>query len=182
MLAVRALSILAIGLGILVAAPIVQAAQLAQGGQQTPAPLPQNIINSITATGCDSAKLDAAVKQAAADNQTIAADIAAFAVGQCPNDAAGVAGAAASAAPTQVGAILVAVIEALPPTQQQNDAPGIIAALLDAVPEAGDQITAAIGQLAFSAGQDNGFGNRSNIGAPLVAPHTDVPSSPTTPL
>ncbi|HVM77674.1 MAG TPA: hypothetical protein VMU06_01555 [Stellaceae bacterium] len=175
----RALAALVIGTGVMLGASISHAAQVAQA-QETPQPLPQDVVSAITQSSCDSAALDAVVKQQVAAHQDLAGDIAGLAVSRCPGDAADVAATAASASPTQVAAILIAVIEALPPGQQENAAPGIVAALENAVPEAGAQITSAITQLAFNPGPNLGTGGRSNIGAPLVAPHTDPPSSQTT--
>ena len=168
------------GLGLLLSASIAGAAtsQLAQNqnnNQQGPNVLPPTVIQSITQAGCNPAQLEAAVKAAVAANPNMAADIAAVAVGQCPSDAAGIAGAAASADPTDAAAIVVAVIGALPPGQQENNAPLIVAAVEDAVPGSTDQITTAITALAFNPGP---VGTRGNEGAPLVAPHTDVQGSP----
>ena len=174
MFRLRMLAMLAIGAAVIFAAPVGHATQVAQGGQQTPPALPQNVINSITTATCDPTRLEAAVKQAVAANPDLAADIVSLAVGQCPGDAAGVAATAAAAAPTQAAAIVVAAITALPPGQQQNNAPEILVAVEQAVPEAADQITTAITALAFSPGPNPGTGGRTNIGAPLVAPQTDV--------
>lgn len=174
MFRLRMLAVFAIGAVAIFAASVGHAAQIAQGAQQTPPALPQSVINSITSATCDPTKLEAAVKQAVTANPDLAADIAALAAGQCPGDAAGVAAAAAATAPTQAAAIVVAVIMALPPGQQQNNAAEILVAVEQAVPEAADQITTAITALAFSPGPNPGTGGRSNIGAPLVAPQTDV--------
>jgi len=174
----RALSTLLIGAGVVLFAASGHAAQFAQA-TETPPPLPQDVVAAVTQSSCDAAVLDAVVRQQAAAHQDLAADIAGLAASRCPGDAADVAAAAATASPTQVAAILIAVIQALPPGQQENAAPGIVVALENAVPEAGDQITSAITQLAFNPGPNLGPGGRSNIGAPLVAPHTDPPSSQT---
>ena len=167
------------GLGLLLSASIAGAAtsQLAQnnGQQQAPPALPPTVIQSLTQAGCNPAQLEAAVKAAVTANPNLAADIATVAVGQCPADAAGIAGAAASADPTDAAVIVVAVIGALPPGQQENDAPLIVAAVEEAVPGSTDQVTTAITALAFNPGP---VGTRGNEGAPLVAPHTDVQSSP----
>jgi hypothetical protein len=162
-----------IGLGLLLSASIADAAilQVAQT-QQPPAPLPPAVVDSITQAACDPTKLLAAVKTDVTANPALAADIATVAVGQCPTLAASIAAAAASADPTDAAAIVVAVIAALPPGQQEANAPLIVAAVEQAVPDSSNQVTTAITALAFNAGQ--GTGGRSNVGAPLVAPHTDV--------
>jgi len=162
-----------IGIGAASIACTTQAAQLAQA----PAVLPPAVIQAITRAACDPTQLDAAVKAAVTANPNLAPDIVTVAVGQCPANAADIAATAATAAPTQAAAIVVAVIAALPPGQQENDAPGILVAVEQAVPESADQITTALTQLAFNPG-NQGNGNFPNIGAPLRAPHTDVPSSP----
>ncbi|HKX11141.1 MAG TPA: hypothetical protein VJN67_23280 [Stellaceae bacterium] len=155
------------------------AAQLAQAAQQTPPAIPADVVQAITAAAGNAQQLEAAVTKAVTDHPDLAADIAALAVSQNPQDAAGIAAAASKAAPTQIAAIIVAVVLALPPGTEQTEAPVILAAIEQAVPEAGEQITAAITQLALNQGPNNGINNRSNLGAPLVANHTDVPSSPT---
>jgi len=179
MFGVRALAALVIGAGIMLGASLSHAAQTAQA-PEAPPPLPQDVVNAITQASCDPATLDAAVRQQVSAHPDLAGDIAGIATSRCPADAADVAAAAATASPTQVAAILIAVIEALPPGRQADAAPGIVVALQNAVPEAADQITSAITQLAFNAGPNQGPGGRSNIGAPLVAPHTDPPSSQVT--
>ena len=172
----RILGAVGLGVGLLLSTSIAEAAtsQLAQTDQQTPPALPPTVIQAITQAGCNPAQLEAAVKVAVTANPNLAADIATVAVGQCPTDAAGIASAAASADPTDAAAIVVAVIAALPPGQQENDAPLIVAAVEQAVPGSTDQITTAITALAFNPGP---VGTRGNEGAPLVAPHTDVQSS-----
>jgi len=172
----RAMGLLGVAAGLLLAASDAGAAtaQLAQNAQSPPT-LPPAVVQSITQAACDPTQLDAAVKAAVAANPTLAADIVTVAVGQCPTDAAGIAGAAASADPTDAAVIVVAVIGALPPGQQENDAPLIVAAVEQAVPGSTDQVTTAITALAFNPGP---VGTRGNEGAPLVAPHTDVQSSP----
>ena len=175
----RALAVLVIGAGVVLGAPLSHAAQTAQA-QETPPPLPPDVVSAITQSSCDTAELAGVVKQQVTAHQDLAGDIAGIAASRCPGDAADVAAAAATASPTQVAAILIAVIEALPPGQQGIAAPGIVVALQNAVPEAADQITSAITQLAFNPGPNPGTGGRTNIGAPLVAPHTDPASSQAT--
>jgi hypothetical protein len=174
----RTIRVMGVGLGLLLLASVAEAAslQVAQNAPQGPQVLPPAVIQSITQAACDPAKLEAAVKAAVAANPNLAVDIATVAVGQCPTDAAGIAAAAASADPTDAAAIVVAVIAALPPGQHEANAPQIVAAVEQAVPGSTDQVTTAITALAFNPGQ--GTGGRQNIGAPLVAPHTDVQSSP----
>lgn len=178
----RRLAFVALGLAALLVSPPHDAVA-AQLAQSTPPPsppaIPPAVIQAITQAAGNPQQLEAAVTQAIASNPDLAPDIAALATTQNPLDAAGIAAAAAKAAPTQVAAIIVAVILALPPGVQQNDAPAILLAVEQAVPEAGEQITTAITQLAFNQGPNNGINNRDNIGAPLVANHTDPPSSPT---
>jgi hypothetical protein len=171
----RTLRGLGVGLGLLVSASVAEAVsvQVAQA-QQAPPALPRAVIQSISQAACDPAKLEAAVKGAVLTNPNLAVDITTVAVGQCPTDAAGIAAAAASADPTDAAAITVAAIAALPPGQQENDAPLIVAAVEQAVPGSTDQVTTAITALAFNPGP---LGPRGNEGAPLVAPHTDVQSS-----
>ena len=137
-----------------------------------PQSIPSGVIDALTQAACNPAQLEAAVKSAVVTNPTLAAEIATVAVGQCPADAAGIAAAAASANPTAAAEIVVAVILALPVGQQENNAPQIVAAVEQAVPDSGNQITTAVTQLAFNPGV--GAGTRGNEGAPLVAPHTDV--------
>jgi hypothetical protein len=165
------------GVGLLLAVPGAQAAplQVAQGGQQIPPALPADVIQALTQAGCNTAQLTAAVKAAVTANPALAADIAAVATGQCPDNAADIAAAAASADPADAAAIVVAVITALPPSQQEGNAGAIVAAVEAVVPEASEQITTAITQLAFNPGQ--GTGGRENIGAPLVAAQTDPQAS-----
>jgi len=174
----RAIAIMATGLGLMFSASIAEAGslQLAQNGPPTPPAIPPAVIQSITAAACNPVQLEAAVKAAVTANPTLAPDIAAVAAGQCPADAAGIAAAAASADPNDAAAIVVAVISALPPGQQEANAPLIVAAVEQAVPDSTNQVTTAITALAFNPGQ--GTGGRGNIGAPLVAPHTDVQASP----
>ena len=140
--------------------------------EDAPASIPAGVIDALTQAACNPAQLEAAVKSAVVANPTLAAEIATVAVGQCPADAAGIAGAAASANPTAAAEIVVAVIMALPAGQQENNAPQIVAAVEQAVPDSSNQITTAVTQLAFNPGV--GTGTRGNEGAPLVAPHTDV--------
>jgi hypothetical protein len=150
-----------------------QATQGTQGTQDQGTPtIPAGVIQSLTQAACDPTQLNAAVSAAVTANPTLAAEIATVAVGQCPTDAAGVAAAAAAADPAAAAEIVVAVILALPPGQQENDAPQIVAAVELAVPDSVNQITTAVTQLAFNPG--SGTGSRGNEGAPLVAPHTDV--------
>jgi len=180
----RALAIVAISAASALLAPIgvASAAQIAQGGPQNPPappPIPPGVIQAINLAGCTPQQIEAAVKQGVTDNPTLAADIAALATSQCPADAAGIAATAAAAAPTQTAAIIVAVILALPPGQQENNALSILVAVQEAVPEAADQITSAITELALNQNTNNGIGSRGNMGPPLVAPQTDVPSSTT---
>ena len=166
---------LLVGLGLMLSASLAEAAsvQLAQNAQTPPA-LPPAVIQSITQAG-NPAALQAAVKAAVAANPNLAIDIVTVAVGQRPADAAGIAAAAASADPTDAAAIVVAAIAALPPGQQESDAPEIVAAVELAVPGSTDQVTTAITALAFNPGVGP---NRGNEGAPLVAPHTDPRLSP----
>ena len=178
----RSFAILVLGVAaLLMASPLesATAAQLAQAGPQTPPAIPADVVQAITQAAGNPQQLEAAVSKAVADHPDLAADIAALAVGQNPQDAPGIAAAAAKAAPTQVAAIIVAVVLALPPGQEQIETPDILLAVQQAVPEAGEQITTAITQLALNQGPNNGINNRGNLGAPLVANHTDVPSSPT---
>ena len=140
--------------------------------EDAPQSIPSGVIDALTQAACNPAQLEAAVKSAVVTNPTLAAEIATVAVGQCPADAAGIAAAAASANPTAAAEIVVAVILALPVGQQENNAPQIVAAVEQAVPDSGNQITTAVTQLAFNPGV--GTGTRGNEGAPLVAPHTDV--------
>jgi hypothetical protein len=168
----RAIRQLVVAVIVTAALPLASAAW-AQG---TPPSIPSGVIDALTQAACNPAELEAAVSSAVAGNPTLAAEIAAVAAGQCPTDAAGVAAAAAAADPAAAAEIIVAVILALPPGQQENDAPQIVAAVEQAVPDSVNQITTAVTQLAFNPGV--GTGPRGNEGAPLVAPHTDVPPSP----
>lgn len=172
----RALGVVIVGVGALLVAPGSHATQVAQAAPSQPT-IPPDVINAITQASCNPAAVEGAVKQAVSANPALAADIAALGAGQCPGDAAGIAAAAATAAPTQAAAIVVAVILALPPGQQENDAPDVLLAVEQAVPDSTDQITTAITALALNTGPQ-GTGGRQNTGAPLVAPQTDVPSSP----
>lgn len=164
---------LVVGVGLMLSASLAEAASV-QVAQNAPPALPPAVIQSITQAG-NPAALQAAVKAAVAANPNLAIDIVTVAVGQRPADAAGIAAAAASADPTDAAAIVVAAIAALPPGQQENDAPEIVAAVELAVPGSTDQVTTAITALAFNPGVGP---NRGNEGAPLVAPHTDPKISP----
>jgi len=167
----RAIGILAIGAAVLLVAPVGSVAW-AQGASPSPAAIPAGVVEAITAAACGPSQLEAAVSAGVTANPALAAEIATVAAGQCPGDAAGIAAAAAKADPTAAAEIAVAVILALPPGQQENDAPLVVAAVEQAVPDSQNQITTAITQLAFNPGA--GSGGRENQGAPLVAPHTDV--------
>jgi len=165
---------LVVGLGLTLLASLAEAASVQVAQNAPPPALPPAVIQSITQAG-DPAALQAAVKAAVAANPNLAIDIVTVAVGQRPADAAAIAAAAASADPTDAAAIVVAAIAALPPGQQQNDAPAIVAAVELAVPGSTDQVTTAITALAFNPAP---VGTRGNEGAPLVAPHTDPRLSP----
>jgi hypothetical protein len=159
----------------LVAAAVLPLASAAWG-QNAPPSIPSSVVDALTRAACNPAQLDPAVGAAVVANPTLAAEIVTVAVGHCPADAPGIAAAAAAADPTAAAEILVAAILALPPGQQENDAAHIVAAVEQAVPDAVNQITTAVTQLAFNPGV--GAGTRTNEGAPLVAPHTDVFPSP----
>jgi hypothetical protein len=154
------------------------ATDIAQAQNQTPANIPPGVIQAISQSSCDPTVLDAAVKAAVTANPTLGMDIAVFAVTQCPADAAGVAAAAAAADPTDAAAIVVAVITALPPDQQDGAIAGIVAAVEQAVPDATQQVTTSIVQLASTTNQNGPDIPGRPGGWPLVPPQTDVQSSP----
>jgi len=169
----RVLGILALGLGVILTAPLAVAAptQLAQGAPQGPQAIPPDVIQTIADAACDPDKLKAAITAAVSKNPTLAPDIAALATGQCPSLAADIAATAAAADPNDAAAIVVAVLLALPPGQAELAIPGIVAAVEAAVPGSSDLITTAIGVLALN-GTPQG---RSDIGAPLIAPIVKQP-------